>query len=219
MEHKVKNLENKCDKFLDIASDNTKIIKKSMSTINFATKNFDKAPAIELLGGKKLNKFIEYNEKPKRRIEEVIIHYNEKKELDQFLGNLIINTYKKDDPCEQSMWSSDTARLTFIIKQSINETNESKWITDKKGLNLSKLIIKPLTNKVKEILKEYVTECNDFILGRKELNEDAEIDIKYKLKQMEKANYVIMFINLNKINNDILKYITPYFNLDTSKVK
>jgi hypothetical protein len=50
-------------------------------------------------------------------------------------------------------------------------------------------------------------------------NDESEIYIKQILKNMEKANNVIMIVNLKKTNQDILKYIAPYFNLDTkSKV-
>lgn len=198
-------------KLLNIVENNSHTIKKSVSTINYATKNFNNAPPIRLLEGNQLNGLLDYNDK-KYTIEDMLIHQYEKKLLHQYLGDLIINEYKEDNPSDQSLWSSDVSRLTFVIKEKIGKS--SKWILDKKGISLTEKIISPLTKRTKEILQEYIKSCDNKIKNLKDFNDTIESNTRKILEKMDKTNTIIMFINLKKLNLDILKYIAPYFNLD-----
>ena len=197
----------------EIAKENTQIVSKSMSTLNYAIKHFQDAPTISLLEGKKLEGFIEYNGNTEKSLEEILVHHFEKKKLHQLLGDLIVEEYRKENPKKQSMWSTDVSRLTFILKQTVKNTKNGKWITDKNGLDLTKLIIEPLVEKVIDILKEYINDCGEDIQNINELNYETEIKTRKNLQQMQKANEVVMQIKLKKLGNEILKYIAPYFNL------
>lgn len=89
----------------------------------------------------------------------------------------------------------------------------SKFVLVKNGLDLTRLIINPLVEKVIEMLREYVDDCHEFIKDHKEFDDDIEMITRYKLKQMERANVVIMNIKLVKMTGNILKYIAPHFGL------
>jgi hypothetical protein len=191
---------------------NSQTVQKSMSTINYVMQNFKDAPPIGLLKGKKLDGFIEYNGNTDRSIQEIIIHYFEKRKLHQLLGDLIVKEYKKENPENQSVWSSDVSRLTFILMQATKNKN-NKWIVDKNGVDLTKLVIQPLVEKVIELLRDFVKECNENIQNIDTLNPEIEYETREMLRNMEKANSVIMNIKLKKISMEILKYIAPHFNL------
>ena len=68
----------------------------------------------------------------------------------------LINCYKKEDPYEQSIWSTDTTRYTFIIKDIV-EQNE-KWIRDSKGGKITKYIVEPVLKKISELCGKYIEE-------------------------------------------------------------
>ena len=199
-------------KLIDTNLNNSEVTKKTVNTLTYALKNFQNAPIVGLLEGKKLDGFIEYDGNTDKSIEEVIIHHFEYKKLDKFLGDLILKEYIKENPKEQSIWSTDVSRLTFILKQAVKNTNKGKWVTDKKGVDLTKLVITPLVEKVIEMLREYVDDCHVLIDEHRE-NDNNEIIVRHKLKQMERANIVIMNIKLTKMTCSILKYISPYFGL------
>ena len=193
---------------------NSETLKKSISTVNYIMKNYDDAPPVKLLEGDHLEGFIEYKGNTEKSIEEVLIHHYEKKKLAQLLGDLIIKEYKKTDPKQQSVWSSDVARLTFIIKQAIKGTDRrSRWIVDKHGIDLTKLIVNPVVEKVIEILREYVQTESEYVQNIHVIDFEIEFTVKEKLKLMERANEVIMNIKLRKISDEILRYIAPHFGL------
>ena len=62
--------------------------------------------------------------------------YFERNNLPEILGKAIVEEYKKDDPNDQSMWSSDVSRLTFIVK-SVMGKSKSKWVSDKNGVHFT----------------------------------------------------------------------------------
>jgi len=66
-----------------------------------------------------------------------------KKSLDKFIGDIIIKEYKKEDTKTQQIWTTDVSRLSFLVRQILNET-EKVWMSDKKGTCLLKMIIKPM---------------------------------------------------------------------------
>ena len=220
---RIQTLESQVSKLIDVNLNNSSALKvasqtvnKSISTINYAIKNFKDAPPIGLLDGEKLDGFIEYEGNTDRSIEEIIIHHFDKKKLHQLLGDLIVKEYKKENPKRQSVWSSDVSRLTFIIRQVVGDTKSNKWIVDKNGIDLTKLIIQPLVGKVIELLKCFVKKCNEKIQKIEKVNKlsnELEYMTRERLRNMEKANSVIMSIKLKKMNIEILKYIAPYFNL------
>ena len=56
---------------------------------------------------------------------------------------------KKDNPSDQSIWSTDTSRLTCIINELVGD--ETQWRTDKNGEKFKKLVITPILEYLKSI--------------------------------------------------------------------
>jgi hypothetical protein len=203
------------------AENNSEAIKKSMNVLSFVTKQYPNAPPIEELEYNKFNKITKclmYDNKNKKKtnysMEEIILFYFERNKLAEILGKAIVEEYKKDDPEDQSMWSSDVSRLTFIVKSAIGKNkskSKSKWISDKNGVHFTELIIKPMFEIIKEKMREYIKNER---LEESEIRDDEMDCVTLRLGNMQLAGELIRLINLNKYDTKVLKYVAPYFNLN-----
>jgi hypothetical protein len=228
LEEKNKTLEKQNEKLINIATDNAGVAKKSMSVMSYALTHFNDAPPIKLLEDDQFNKIsnlLMYDDNGKKKteksIEEVILFHHKQGTLSRILGELIVKVYKKNNPKNQSTWSSDVARLTFIIKDVIGKSKKSKWVVDKKGVHFTETIINPLTEKIKELLMNYNDKCGKYVkkMSKKSmLNDFEESKIKNSLSQMQEANLTLLTIKLRKIHIEILKYVAPYFNLNINTI-
>jgi hypothetical protein len=140
LEKQNEKLINIVEKQTKTVENNSETIKKSMNVLSFVTKQYPNAPAIEELEYDKFNKITKtlmYDNKNKKKtnhsLEEIILFYFKNNNLPEILGKAIVEEYKKENPKNQSMWSSDVSRLTFIVKSVISEKSKlkkSKWISD-----------------------------------------------------------------------------------------
>jgi hypothetical protein len=221
------NLKKENNKLLNLATDNAIVAKKSMSVMGYALKNYNNAPPIKLLEDDKVNnvlsKLLIYDDNGKKRteksIEEVILFHHKQSTLSKILGDLIVRIYKKSDPSKQSLWSSDVTRLTFIVRDIIGNSKQSKWIVDKKGIHFTETIVDPLMEKIKELLTDYNEKCGNCVRNitkKSNLDGDEESEIKNILAVMQEINLTLLTIKLRKIHMDILKYVAPYFNLNVN---
>jgi hypothetical protein len=234
LEEKLKESEQKYDKLLNLATtnaetmkENSKTIKKSMSVMNYALKHFNDAPAIGLLEDDqfdKMSRLLMYDDKGKKKtgksIEEVIVFHHKQGTLSKILGDLIVKIYKKNNPKDQSAWSSDVTRLTFIVKDMMGN-KKSKWVVDKKGIHFTETIIDPLMDKIKDLLINYNDACGSYIRNtgrRSKLDDSEELKIKEMLLFMQETNLTLLTIKLKKIHIEILKYVAPHFNLNVNNI-
>jgi hypothetical protein len=140
---------------------------------------------------------------------DIIFSRYKNKVLHKFIGDILVKAYKKKDPKDQGLWATDSSRMTYAIKRLI-DSNTSKWIVDKKGVDTTKLIIEPVLNKIKVLSTIYhEKECFD--------NPNASADRIMMINEI----YVLMIndIDNKKIHNDVLKYISPYFRLEIDKTQ
>lgn len=132
--------------------------KKSVNMLSYAMKYFKDAPPIELLEGEKLNNLITYD--GNEEIHRAIISSFNLKKLHMFIGDMIINVYKKDNPKDRSFWLTDRSRLSFIIKTIVDNETKSLWVADKSGKKLTTYVITPILDQIRKILLNYI-KCND----------------------------------------------------------
>ena len=127
------------------------------------------------------------------------------------MTKFIVSYYKKEDPSEQSIWSSDVSRLTYIIKEFL-DSKKSVWNHDYKGIKVKFSIINPILQHIKTKIEEY------WINNIKKIT-------KAKVNELEKYNMI--YITLVKIKKDIkndvlsyeiLKFIAPYFSMDKKNI-
>lgn len=181
------------------------IVKQTLSVFSFVNKFFINAPVLE-----QLNNFdvIEPNS-DKYTIIDIVVGYKDNVLITKYIGDILIKCYKKDILMEQSLWTSDISRLTYIVRKNINEKKKKNlWIWDKNGNNVKEIVIIPALNYILYKLEEYknkkiieLMNCNK--ISYNEINE--KILIAFKIESD---------INNGILSNDILKYMAPYFYLN-----
>jgi len=131
--------------------------------------------------------------------------------LHKYLGDFVIKYYKKDDPKLQSVWSSDVSRLTYVIKELL-DNHQSIWNHDYKGVKTKNCIINPLLRYVKKLINEYwVLHVDNF--------RNVDTDYLNKLFIIFKSIHEIKKeISNGKLSNAIIRYITPHFYMNKNNL-
>ncbi len=141
---------------------------------------------------------------------EILIFHHRKKTLSSFLANKIISHYKKDDPENQSFWSTDCARLVYIIRENINEN--LMWVVDKGGEKIIAVVIKPILDFVrKEVNKHCATAADN-------MGKDFKRYDKYK-EIVDNCLSLIDLIDKNILCRRIIRKIINSFHIDLIKNK
>jgi hypothetical protein len=202
---------------IKIAKSTAETSNKSVSMLKFAMKKLNSAPPIKQLEKKDVPKLITYvpdgktDEKNPHSIEEIIIHKFCKNILVDFVGDAIIECYSNSNPKKQSMWGTDVARLMFIIKERVGDTNKTEWVKDHNGTKILKIIIKPIYEKIKDMMQEYTIKIHNMIK-----EESSHIKSAKLTKQSEQAFKLVGIIYGKKLQKSTLKYIASHFGLSSS---
>lgn len=201
-EELIKSLKSEVSNLRMLVTNAGSMVKSSLSTISYVIKNYNEAPALE--GVKNME--ILHSDKTKEEFSEKLISEYRHKTLTNFIGNIIVKTYKKEDPSKQSLWNSDTARLTYVIRVLLDKNNID-WTVDKKGLRTHKCIIEPVL--------DYILECLDSFIDNFDTDYrlDSTAEAESKMMKLKHANEIIQLIDDKVLSEDILKYIAPYFYL------
>ena len=181
------------------------LVKKSMSTLSYAMSNYENAPNIKTITLDDITK----HEPDEIKLAEHILSAYKRKTLSQYLGDIIINLYKKTNPKKQSLWNTDDSRYTYILKELLGDT--SNWIIDKKGVKTTKYIINPLVVHVRKLLEDYnkATDLSDL----KSNKEKMDILIENSRALLDLVNDID-----NKIlEKEILKYISAHLRFNELK--
>jgi hypothetical protein len=163
------------------------VIKSSMNALNFVRANFQNAPPIHYYSRADKLFIMDKYEKG-----QVIIYYFKRKELVPYIGEQLLKEYKKENPYEQSVWSSDVVRKNMIVNEKIN--NKTKWTKDKAGIHVASYLIDPIIKIIKESVEPFSTFTEENL-------DDAE---RYNL-----SNKIIKQIENGTLRNEIIAYISP----------
>ena len=204
----VDHYKNEIEYYRNIINAAGTIIQKSMSSFSYINNNYNDAPKIEELK----EDDIKLLEDDKQKLVEWIIYNYNHKTLDKYLGEFIVKIYKKEKPENQSIWNTDSSRLTYIIKDLIDKKS-SKWKIDKKGKKTKKFLIKPLLKHLKIIL----SENRELLLSL--LKNNNGIEIETLLDKVKTIFEVIKSIDDELLCNNILRYISPYLYFDKDSIK
>lgn len=185
-----------------LVSDAGSIVKSSVSTLQYVVKHYNDAPALTCL---KNYAALKYDQNNTDFVEELISHYNHKL-LGDYLGDFIVKTYKKEDPAKQSLWNSDTSRLTYLIRDIVTK-KKVDWTVDKKGIKTTKYIIEPVLEYVEKLMTAYIDAdaCYDML----NVKESKNIMMK-----IAKAAAIRELIRDKTLAEEILRYISPHFFLE-----
>jgi len=184
------------------------VSKKSVSALNFIVEKYNDAPALRKIKDSDYKKL----DTPKDdSLEVTFIRQYNIKQLASYLGGFIIGMYYKQDPEEQSVWTSDTSRLTYIIKQLLSN-GDSKWITDKRGVKFTEIVIKPLLDFVDRVIKAYTPDMLEQVEKSRPVW-SYEVIAEYQAARIK----LLMAIDDHTLENDILKHTAPYLFIDRSE--
>jgi len=180
------------------------IIKTSVSTLNYITTNYANAPVLKALNDYSVIEHDDNNDE--FNLIDALIIQHDIGTLDKYIGDFIVKTYKKEDPSQQSIWNSDTTRLTYVIREIINKN--PGWKSDKKGVSTKKYIIDPLLKYIDQIVSDYMQTASDDLA-------DNIHEMEWQLKERTDKINSAAKIHYNIINKflavNILKYIAPHF--------
>ena len=172
------------------------IVKKSVSALTYIMHNYGSAPTIEMLDIDNLEDLEQNNKK----LVEDVISAHKHKTLDKYLGDSIITLYKKDKPENQSVWSTDASRLTYLIKE-LMVNDSSNWIIDKKGTKTREYLIDPLLKHIKSLIISYQKNMS-IGTNMAEMEHILEIN-KHVIK-------LIVDIDDGIVGNNLLKYMSSH---------
>jgi hypothetical protein len=196
-------LQSLVDKAGTIASDAITSVKSTTSALNYIVQTFSNAPALEPL--KNYSEIKNYavikNYCGDNDLARVLISLYSDGKLVNYLGDLLISIYKKDDPKEQSVWNSDCARLSYIIRIIIG--SKESWIMDKKGIKLKEFIINPLLEYVEKEIWMFLEEPKN-----------ANID---NFSRIGNAAKLLKDIRNFVTCKELIKYLAPYFQINRIK--
>jgi hypothetical protein len=214
-ENDYKSLDNESQIRIKYLEENTVYLKTLLnqvgiiiqSTFNFVDNTYKSAPELQMA---KKTALLEYT-KDKIDFAEHILLAHKNKELDHYIANIITKIYKDDDPCKQSVWNSDPNRLTYIIRQLIDDT-DLEWVKDKNGVKINTLIIQPILKSIIEILEIY-KESQVYI------RTDTHSIRDRKSEQLFATSKLIAKMGTVKFHVKVSKKIAPNFYIEKEKKK
>lgn len=178
-------------------------IKTSMSSMAYVLKYYGDAPPL-----KQLNDYIpiRYDLTDSEFVETLISEFNQGT-LAMYCGDFLIQKYKKDNPNQQSIWCCDTNRLNYIIR-NVSDDGIIDWKIDKKGVETTKHIIKPLVDFIDPLVRQYLNNFDQSYY------KCTALDTKIKLAQIKSVTEIIVCIEDKTLCYFILKYLAPHLYLD-----
>jgi hypothetical protein len=182
---------------------------KQFNVIAYVNQNYTEAKPIEMLQYNDVYKILEFDESCGHSLEDMIVFQHSKRLLDQFLGELIVNEFKKKDPLEQKFWSSNIKKLTFLVRQILNKT-DIVWLKDSNGVCITKHIIDPILAEIRALMETYKKTCAKTM----ELPDTSEQTYDRLYVNGYNALKVIYSIDQKILHHKILTFIAPHFQLE-----
>jgi uncharacterized coiled-coil protein SlyX len=154
LRNELKIFQEKLDKqnnnFISFMQENQKTstttLDKSVDALTFLMTHRKNAPELkELTHEKAQDMLIREN-----RLYDYLMCHNEENTLDQYIGEIILKYIKKENPEEQSVWNSDVSRLTYLIRDIVDES--PTWLRDPNGAMFNAKIIMPVITEITNYL-------------------------------------------------------------------
>jgi hypothetical protein len=193
---------------IQVTNNNNNMNVASESALRYITKNFPNAPVLER---KDIPKLIEYDnakEPEKDKLAEEWICAEKTGSLTPAIGKIIINIYKPDDPAFQPAWNSDVERLTFY-RRALNDKKVGTWVTDKKGIDTSNEIIKPMLEHIEQQLVAY----NEKHPTPEEIQRFGQIIMEH----VETSHKIISRLRDGQLETAVLRFCAPHFSINKTK--
>lgn len=189
----------KLEKYMTKAleNDDNHIIKQ-VSTVAFIKNTYPNAPVLEPLIDMSV---LHPNKNNSEFVDEIHDNYKKNK-LASYLGTLVLQQYKKTNPEEQSVWSTDITRLSYLIN-ILNDQDKALWTKDKKGLYMKSDIISPILDYVKDLIGEYIDK-NTSTINTKTSSISQVVSVQQKLTDL--ANIINKILNTT-LHDELNSYL------------
>ena len=184
------------------------LVNKSVSALTYVVNNYDGAPAIKTITIQDIDTF----DNTEQKIVETVLSHYKHKTLSKYLGDIILKLYKKDDPKSQSIWNTDDNRLTYLIKELLNNKS-SNWIVDKKGIKTQIYLIDPLLAHIKSLLVSYQT---NYIIPDANI---GSVEVEFILENSKKIIELVNDIDDGIISKEILKHISSHLKFNGKAIE
>jgi hypothetical protein len=199
---------NEIAKNASIQVTNNSISVASESALKYITKNFPNAPVLERKDIPKLLEYDNAKEPDQDKLAEEWICAEKTGSLVPSIGKIIINIYKPDDPAFQPVWNSDVERLTFY-RRALNDKKVGTWVTDKKGIDTSNQIIKPMLAHIEQQLIAY----NKKHPTPEEIQKLGQIIMEH----VETSHKIISRLRDGQLETAVLRFCAPHFSINKTK--
>jgi len=183
------------------------VIKTSVSALSYVVQNYDKAPVLKTIKDFSYLEDADSDDENNVDLTQTIINCHKDKTIVDYLGNIIVQAYKKDDPSKQSIWNSDSTRLTYVIRELIDKNPD--WTVDKKGVKTTKYVIDPLLEYIRQLMEDFMDDnkLEDY------LNEHVT-KMKRRMENLTASAEICYNIKNKILSEQIIKYIAPHFYLN-----
>lgn len=170
------------------------VVKNMISTVSFIQNNYTNAPVLQVYD----DLINQISDDTIQLCESILIKHNMKK-LHSDLGDIIVGRYKKENPEDQSIWTTDCSRLNYLVRSIVYD--KPTWIKDLNGEHLKKFIID-------NILDTIINEVGNYMVSSTGRNYNRNLD--YTTKNNIWINLQIE-INTGVMADRILRHIAPFF--------
>lgn len=179
---------------------------KILNVCAYINANYNEAEPLRMICQQEITKMLTLDPKLKYTVEDLLVFEHDNNTINQFIGDLIVDVYKKKDPKKQRVWASDIQRLTFLVRRVIDDS-EKIWKTDKGGICVTEFLISPILEEIKMMMNEHYKKCYEQM-------QDPENDYMKYANKMKASNEIIYDITTKKLQKSVLTYVAPHFQLE-----
>jgi hypothetical protein len=187
-----------------------KITEKSVdgicNALTFANTEFTTAPIL-----KKICKFDFVDD---CKCVDDLIHHHEENTIHEYIGDIIVMLYKKDKAGDQSFWNTDASRLGYIIRQKVDA--KILWGKDANADRIASFVIEPIIEFFIECVDSRKDAENKFIKKNNDCPKHSKMYDRIQKKEAVCKSLIFIKSSLLdiKLSKNIIKYITPKFNIN-----
>lgn len=177
----------------------TSTIDKSLDALSYLMKYRKEAPKLQQLTHQNAKDLLT----EEKRLYDYLMWHNGEGTLHQYIGDIVLKYIKKENPDDQSVWSSDVSRLTYLIMDLVD--GEQEWKRDPDGALFTEYVITPIVNHLKDYLNGFL-EPKEL---KKVVDSDSS-DVEKRDKIMSYSGNIIgtmRTIKSKKFRKNLLLYI------------
>jgi len=153
----------------------------------------------------------------------IINQWHKTKEINacsEYISEALINYYSENAKNKLlPIINTDSSRNTYFLRIKDNETDENKWISDKKGKKLTEMVIKPFIDYIIVLLNKYNEHLtNNMINNATTLVSDLVLHFENELCELkqDKPTSKKLLIEYKKQKAVYLEYINTFKNYESN---